>query len=128
VSRAGKIRRRRRGRRTRRALSLTMWRAVIVGQVQQDLARHGRLFALAALVLGQHSEVRDMEIIALGGIVFPQPEKSVRRRLVPDNVTWQMAAEIFADRPMAGRLPDCGNPHPQRYCLCLACVAARVEP
>ncbi len=92
-----KLRRRgRRAKRTRRPLTLTAWRAVIVGQAMQDLAKRGRLQALAALVLGARQEVRDydyMLLLALHG----EPQKAVRARLEQDRRydLWRMAGEIF---------------------------------
>lgn len=96
MSAARTRRRRRRQKRTRRPQSLTARRAVIVGQAMQDLARHGRLFALAALVLNAKAEIRDMQLmaeLAPGGLV----EKAVRAQLVPDRSleTWRQVGRIF---------------------------------
>lgn len=102
---------------------------MIVGQAQLDLARHGRLQALAALVLGARSEIRDLEIFALGAALGASPaERAELARPKADQArdTWHWAAELNADRPLDGRPADCGGPHPRPYCLCLACHAAGV--
>jgi hypothetical protein len=92
-----KIRRRgRRAKRTRRPLTLTAWRAVIVGQAMRDLARHGLGKALGALVLSAETEARDMQHFAElmpGGLA----ERAVRGKLEHDKarLSWQWVAEAF---------------------------------
>jgi hypothetical protein len=87
-------RRRKARRRVRRALSLTTWRAIIVGQARRDLAKHGRLQALAALVLSEQAEIRDLEIFSLlapGGLA-PRMASS---HAIPAPGLWEMVREIY---------------------------------
>lgn len=95
------MKRRRRARRgTRRALTLTAWRAVIVGQCMVDLARHGRLQALAALVLNTRAEIRDMqqfaELAHFGrGLALQAARADAAGVLDRRLQTWRQAADIF---------------------------------
>lgn len=94
-------RRKRRGRRRVRYVP----RLVLIGnRTRYDLARHGRLFALAAVVLNERAAVQDAQIFAVlcSGVMTA---RGLARKLLADSNIWNEAANIrdeYRTRPAGG--------------------------
>ena len=99
-------RKRKRSRRARRIYRPRL--VAIATRARFDLARHGRLFALAALVLNERAAARDAEVFALLRCGVFNASDAIRAQLARDdgeNSTWAEAALIrdeYRTRPEGG--------------------------